>query len=105
MAGPHHKAAATVSVIDTSTGVVVGLPVSVGNFPFAVAVTPDGHHAYVTSVQPGKVSVIDTSTGKVTGTALSLDMGVSVDRVAVSPDGHHAYVTVSSGGVLAVVDV
>ncbi|MFI8279301.1 YncE family protein [Streptomyces sp. NPDC085929] len=104
MAGPHHKAAATVSVIDTSTGVVVGLPVSVGNFPFAVAVTPDGHHAYVTSVQPGKVSVIDTSTGKVTGTALSLDMGVSVDRVAVS-HGHHAYVTVSSGGALAVLDL
>lgn len=49
--------------------------------------------------------MIDTSTGKVTGTALSLDMGVSVDRVAVSPDGHHAYVTVSSGGVLAVLDL
>ena len=37
----------TVSVINTATNTVVGSPITVGNFPMGVAVTPDGSKVYV----------------------------------------------------------
>jgi YVTN family beta-propeller protein len=54
----------SVSVIDTATNTVVAT-IPVGNDPFAVAVTPDGKHAYVTNSDPNTVTVIDTATNKV----------------------------------------
>ena len=60
-----------VSVISTATNMVIAT-VSVGSFPLAVAVTPDGAFAYVTSVSTatdtGTVSVIDTATNMVSAT-------------------------------------
>src|SRR5260370_18489083 len=38
-----------VSVIDTKTNTVLGLPIPVGGFPIGVPVTPDGTFAYVTN--------------------------------------------------------
>ena len=52
------------SVITTATG-AVSAPITVGNRPVRVAITPDGKHAYVTNIGDGTVSVITTATGAV----------------------------------------
>jgi YVTN family beta-propeller protein len=48
----------TVSVIDTATNKVVGPPIKLGTGtgPVAVAVTPDGTHAYVANSGTGTVA-------------------------------------------------
>src|SRR5215813_9410586 len=58
----------TVSVIDTATNTLVGLPIPVGDFPFGVAVSPDGSKVYVANANSSTVSVIDTATNMVVGT-------------------------------------
>ena len=44
----NNQADGTVSVITTATG-AVSAPITVGNLPYAVAITPDGKHVYVTN--------------------------------------------------------
>src|SRR5262249_49797404 len=78
----------TVSVLDTTTNTVVAT-VPVGTFPIAVAITPDGTHAYVANFD-GTVSVIDTTTNTVVAT---VPVGTFPEGVAITPDGTHAYVT------------
>ena len=53
----------SVSVIDTATNLLIA-NVPVGNFPFGVAVTPNGKSVYVTNDGDHNVSVIDTTTNK-----------------------------------------
>ena len=60
----------TVSVIDTATNTVVGIPIPVGREPFGVDVTPDGNHAYVANAGSNNVSVIDTATNLVVATVV-----------------------------------
>ena len=78
----------TVSVIDTATNTVVGLPIPVGNGPFAVAVTPDGTKVYVANTT-GNVSVIHTATKTLVKT---VSLGGQPIAVAVTPDGAKVYV-------------
>jgi YVTN family beta-propeller protein len=81
----------TVSVIDTATNTVVTgtRPDSaVIGGPTAVAVTPDGKHAYVAISNANSV-VIDTATNKVVAT---IPVGNGCYGVAITPDGKHAYV-------------
>jgi YVTN family beta-propeller protein len=83
----------TVSVIDTATNTVLAA-VPVEGVPEAVAVTPDGKHAYVANAASidvnGTVSVIDTATNTVVATIPAGPFDPS--GVAVTPDGKHAYV-------------
>ncbi|WP_245814085.1 YncE family protein, partial [Rhodococcus marinonascens] len=62
-----NRGGASVSVIDTATNMVVGLPIPVGTNPFGVAITLDGTRAYVTNSGGTSVSVIDTATNMVVG--------------------------------------
>jgi YVTN family beta-propeller protein len=80
-----------VSVIDTATNTVVAT-VPVGSFPFGVAITPDGTHAYVTNQDSHTVSVIDTATNTVVAT-VPVGTESAPREVAITPDGTHAYVT------------
>jgi YVTN family beta-propeller protein len=82
----------TVSVIDTATNTVVGSPILVGEFPYGVAVTPDGSKVYVTNEGSNTVSVIATATNTVVGSPIPV--GASPNGVAVTPDGSKVYVTV-----------
>jgi YVTN family beta-propeller protein len=91
----------TVSVIDTATNTVMGIPIPVGREPFGVAVTPDGKHAYVANLDSNTVSVIDTATNTVVAT---VTVGVSPTGVAVTPDGKHAYITNGSSNNVSVID-
>ena len=47
---------------------LVGLPIPVGSGPDAIAVTPDGLHAYVVNRRSANVSVIRTATNLVVAT-------------------------------------
>ncbi|MFZ3327281.1 MAG: beta-propeller fold lactonase family protein, partial [Methylocella sp.] len=58
----------SVSVIDTATNTVVGLPIPVGADPQQLAVTPDGTHVYVANAEDNTVSVIRTATNTVVKT-------------------------------------
>src|SRR5260370_36849600 len=79
----------TVSVISTATNTVVGLPIPVGNFPFGVAVSPDGSRVYVGNQGgyqglPNTVSAIDTLTNAVVAT---IPLGAIPNELAVTPAG------------------
>ena len=77
----------TVSVIDTATNTVVGLPIPVGKEPFGVDVTPDGKHAYVANRGSNNVSVIDAATNKVVATVAvgNVPFNVAVTRMGTTP--------------------
>lgn len=91
---------ATVSVIDTATNTVVAT-INIGtaptNEPSAVAVTPDGTHAYVAvgnrdDQLGGNVAVIETATNTVVATIDGMAEATPTG-VAITPDGSRAYVT------------
>jgi YVTN family beta-propeller protein len=76
----------TVSVIDTTSNTVLtgpGFPITVGSFPNAVAVTPDGKYAYVANSGSNNVSVIATATNTVVAT---LAVGNGPIGVGIIPD-------------------
>ena len=70
----------TVSVIDTASNTVVAT-VPVGPFPVAVAVTPDGKHAYVAN-HSSTVPVIDTASNTVVAT---VPVGSGSSGVGIMP--------------------
>jgi YVTN family beta-propeller protein len=64
-----------------------GTPISVGEFPFAVAITPDGKTAYVTNFDDNTVTPITTATNT-PGTPIPVGMhpdAVAVSQTATSP--------------------
>jgi YVTN family beta-propeller protein len=97
----------TVEVIDTGKALsdpthAIHATIAVGSNPYAVALTPDGHFAYVANCGEfcwndnppssiSTVSVIDTSTNKVAST-ISLPASSGPTGVAITPDGAFAYV-------------
>src|ERR1700731_1475597 len=91
----------TVSVIDTATNTVAGIPIPVGSEPFGVTITPDGKHAYVANRGSNNVSVIDTATKMVVATVV---VGNVPFNVTVTPDGNHAYVANSGSSNVSVLD-
>jgi YVTN family beta-propeller protein len=89
----------TVSVIDTAThppSVMATITLPVGSLSFGVAVTPDGKHVYVTSLNSANVFVIRTATNKVVAT---VPVGSFPLGVAITPDGTQAYVTIGFNAV------
>jgi outer membrane autotransporter protein len=87
---------------------VIGSPITVGNSPVGVAITPNGQFAYVTNNNPSSnsVAVINTATNLV-GPTIPVNPGP--EGVAVTPNGQVAYVantgTVPSpGNTVSVID-
>lgn len=60
------------------------------DFPWGLAVAPDGHHAYVAGFRGNSLSVIDTDTRQRVGRVAT---GQFPYGVAISPDGTRAYVS------------
>ena len=85
-------------MIDTTTLAVT--PVTVGTNPGAIALTPDGAHAYVLNYGDGTVSVIDTTTLAVT----PVTVGANPWAITFTPDGAHAYVLNNGDGTVSVID-
>src|SRR4029077_5292044 len=70
----------TVDVIDVAAQVNLNTPITVGNNPLGIAITPAGK-AYVANFSDNTISVIDTSTNAVTAT---LPSRISPQDVTVS---------------------
>ena len=70
----------------------VGLTTTVGNFPTASALTPNGRFLWVVDSGHGKddVQVLNVRTGKVVQV---LPLPGAYGGVAITPDGKHAYVS------------
>lgn len=62
----------SVSIIDSTTQMVVGSPISVGNNPKGIAISPDNTFAYVTNYSDNTVSVIDIATNMVIGSPIAV---------------------------------
>jgi uncharacterized repeat protein (TIGR02543 family) len=103
----------SVSVIDTASSTVTGsvvLPET--RVPFAVAIAPDGKHAFVTTLNAlqtagGSVFSIDTASNSVA--AGPIVVGDEPTGIAITPDGRLAYVSnrffpYSSGKNISVID-
>lgn len=66
------------------------------SLPQAVAITPDGQYAYITTGD-GRVAVINTATDNVTATVI---IGGNPSAVAITPNGEYAYVINDSAVVV-----
>jgi YVTN family beta-propeller protein len=88
-------------VINTASNMVVaGVPLPYYG-ALAVAITPDGTHAYVTDYGSASVSVIATATNTVVGTPIPV--GNLPGGVAVTPDGTQVYVANVYSGTVSVI--
>jgi YVTN family beta-propeller protein len=76
-------------------------PITVGNDPRCVAVTPDQGYLYVTNYADNTVSVIDLSAFSVTET---IDVGNGPYGISVTPSGAFVYVVNQSDGTVSVID-
>jgi YVTN family beta-propeller protein len=85
-----------VSVIDTATNTPLtglGYPITVGNGPQGIAVTPDGTHAIAANQLFNTVSVIDMTASPPSVATVTLGVGSGPSRVAITPNEQYAYVT------------
>jgi gliding motility-associated-like protein len=90
----------TVTVIDLTTGTVVGAPIAVGANPFGVTVLPDHSKVYVSNTGGNSVSVISTATNTVTGTSpFNQPHGL-----VASPDGTKVYVNGWTGNAVSAIN-
>jgi YVTN family beta-propeller protein len=89
-----------VSVIDTTTNNVIAT-VNGLNYPFGVAVSPDGTKVYVTNSDDTTVSVINTTTNNVIAT---VSTGIRPLGIAVTPDGKKVYVANEYEQTVSVID-
>ncbi len=89
-----------VSVIDTATNSIAA-SVSVGEYPYGVALSPDGTKVYVTNSWYNTVSVIDTATNTVTAT---MPVGNYPIGIAITPDGKKVYVANYNDNITSVID-
>nr|WP_232316284.1 PKD domain-containing protein [Methanosarcina vacuolata] len=90
----------TVSVIDITTNKVTST-INVGQYPYGVAVNPDGTKVYVSKEKSGTISVIDTAKNKVTAT---VRVGKNPWGVAVNPTGTKVYVANEGSKTVSVID-
>ncbi|HTE18656.1 MAG TPA: Ig-like domain-containing protein, partial [Armatimonadota bacterium] len=75
--------------------------ISTDGFPYAIAFSPGGNRAYVSSFQDSRLLVIDTQTGQQID---ALGVGGGPAQLAVSPDGRRVYVPSAGGPDVYVID-
>jgi YVTN family beta-propeller protein len=94
------EAPGAVAVIDCVTG-DAGPPVPTGGQPERLALSPDGHRAYVVSMHDRSMSVLDVEACEFVKT---VPLGELPFNVLASPDGARVYVGVLRAGHVAVID-
>jgi DNA-binding beta-propeller fold protein YncE len=82
----------TLEVFNTGNGSAPGspfiVPLTLGDAPFAVAVTPDGRKAYVTANGNDAIRIVDTITANISSIALALctgPRGIAMALVGTTP--------------------
>jgi YVTN family beta-propeller protein len=93
----------TISTIGVTSRTKHPNDITVGSFPFAVAIAPDGRTAFVTNNASGTVSTIDVRTR--TKHRADIAVGAGPYAMAITPDGGTAFVTNSVSGVVSTIDV
>jgi YVTN family beta-propeller protein len=78
-----------------------GQAITVGSFPDAIAITPDGTTAYVANRGSGTVTPIDTTTSTA---GQAIKVGAGPDAIAITPDGKTAYVVNNGSGTVTPID-
>jgi len=97
----------TVTVIRTSNDVLSNpifekvRDITVGRFPYGIAVDPVGTFAYVTNFGDGTVSKIDLGTYE---TVAVIPVGSNPIGTVVSPDGAKVYVLNNSSGTVSIIN-
>jgi YVTN family beta-propeller protein len=86
--------------VTVTVDVGAGDSLAVNGSPFAVAMSPDGTHAYVTDAANSRVSIVDVATRAVTG---SIVVGTDPSGIAIASDGR-AYVVNAGDGTVTVFD-
>ena len=86
----------TVTPIDLATN-TAGSPITVGNDPIGIAITPNGATAYVANDADGTVTPINTATNTA---ETPITVGAGPYAIAITPNGTTAYVdNLGSGGL------
>jgi YVTN family beta-propeller protein len=91
----------SVSTIDTATNQYVGTAIPTGAVPQSIAITPNGHKAFVANTGGDDVTVIETAMRTPVAT---IHLGAHAERIAISPDGSTAYVTVEDSEDIFIID-
>lgn len=95
----------SVAVINTSTNLVVGPYIPVGDSPQSLAVTPNGLFTYVANFGSNSVSVIDTTAASVVGSPISTGgAGHNPSAIAITPSGSFAYVATQVSNSVVVIN-
>jgi len=97
-----NSSSSNVSVIDLISNKVVGSPITVGNFPWRIAVRPDGLFAYSSNRNGNSISVINLTTKTVTAT---IPFGTQPGGICITPDGKFAYVGDHTGTTVKKIDL
>jgi YVTN family beta-propeller protein len=87
----------SIAVIDSLTNQLVGAPI-----PQHIAITPDGHFAYLSHTSANTVTVLDTQTGQPVGSPIAV--GEAPWGIAFTSDGKFAYVANVNSGTISVID-
>ena len=92
--------------VGTAAADTVVATIAVDNYPSALAITPDGAHAYVVNITGDTVSAIDIDpeSPTVNTVTATIPVGESPTWVAITPDGSRAYVTNQWGHSVSVID-
>ena len=95
----------SVTVIDAGAAPPVAtatIPLPNPSYPYAVAVSPNGVHAYVTCQDSHKIAVIDTATNAVVKT---LNLSLKPGGLAVNAAETRLYVADNNSNTLTVIDI
>ena len=90
----------SVSVVDLATNEVTPT-VTVGNWPFGIAVSQPKNKAYITNWSGNDISIIDLATNTVD---VTVSAGSKPGAVAINPAGTRLYVANYGAGSVAIVD-
>jgi len=95
------EGAKELAVVEAKTGKVAKRIPTGKDVSHMVASSPDGKHAFVTSIAAGALSAIDLAAGKVVGDVAT---GKGAEGVAVTPDGKEVWVANREANTISVVD-
>ena len=87
-------------IIDTATTTVLR-SITVGAYPAAVVVSPNGSRVYVANVSDGTVSVINTTTNRVIRT---ITVGTTPRNFAMNASGSRLYVANTGSSTISVIN-
>ena len=85
----------------SSASNAVTATISVGTYPYGVAVSPDGAYVYVTNILGNSVSVMTRASNTVTAT---ISVRTNPCGFVVSPNSEYVYVTNNADNTVSVID-